>query len=91
VSIRRRTSTTATTKAVAGLVLSALTFGVFAWSTQQLDDRTLLEVPRWLLFGTIAGIVLIVQALRRAKPPPALAPIEPPRPARAPWSRDVTM
>lgn len=80
-------------KAAAGMVLALLTFGVFAWSTEQLDAGPLSVIPQTLLLATTAGIVLIVQALRPAKPPSSPVPIVPPppaRPARPPWSRDVT-
>jgi hypothetical protein len=40
------------TKGAAGLVLVALTFGVFAWSTEKLDHGPLSVLPQLLLFPT---------------------------------------
>ena len=80
-------------KATAGLVLALLTFGVFAWSTEQLDGGPLSVMPQPLLLATVGGIVLIVQALRPAKrpsPPAPIVPAPPAKPPRPPWSRDVT-
>jgi hypothetical protein len=82
-----------TVRAIAGLVLAAVTFGVYAWSVEHLDRGQLSVLPQELLVGTVAGIVMIVQALRRPKPPPPPPPTvsaPPPAPARAPWARDVT-
>jgi hypothetical protein len=81
------------TKATAGVVLSLLSFGVFVWSTEQLDGGTLSELADLFLLATVAGIVMIVQALRPVKPPSApalIVPAPPARPVRPPWSRDVT-
>jgi hypothetical protein len=81
-------------KGAAGLVTAGVTFGVFAWSTEQLDHTPLSTLTQMLLIGTGAGIVLIVQALRRAKPPSAPAAITEPKPPAEPvlpaWAKDVT-
>ena len=80
-------------KGAAGLVTAGVTFGVFAWSTEQLDGP-LSALSHVLLWGTVAGIVLITQAPRHAKPPSTPAPtVEPKPPVKAalpPWARDVT-
>ena len=79
--------------AAAGLVLGALSFGVFAWSAEQLDGGPLSALPQMLLFPAGAGIVMIVKALRPAKTPSApaaTAPVPPARPERPPWARDVS-
>ncbi|MEV4637589.1 hypothetical protein AB0J80_09585 [Actinoplanes sp. NPDC049548] len=80
-------------KGIAGLVLAGVTFGVFAWSTEQLGDAPLSTMPDFLLFSTAAGVVLIFQAVRGPKPLPELATTEPEPPAKPvlpPWARDVT-
>jgi hypothetical protein len=81
-------------KGAAGLVTAVVTAGVFAWSTEQLDDEPLSTLRQMLLFGTGAGIVLLIQALRRAKPPPTPPAITEPKPSAKPalpaWARDVT-
>lgn len=87
----RRTARAIT--AVAGLVLGALSVGVFAWSTEELDGGPLSEMPQLLLFSAGAGMVMIVKALFPAKTPAApatTAPVPPARPQRPPWARDVT-
>ena len=65
-------------KAAAGLALAVLTLVVFAWSTERIDHRFLGLQADALLWGTVGGIVLMVQAMRPAKPPPATATIDSP-------------
>ena len=80
-------------QAIGGLILSVLTFSVFAWSTEQLGDEPLSEVPSMLLAGTVAGIFLIGQALRGAKAsmaPPSVQSGPPAKPTLPSWARDVT-
>jgi hypothetical protein len=80
-------------KVAAGLVTAGGTFGVFAWSAEQLHGP-LSSLTDLLLYGTGAGLVLIVQALRRTKPPSTPAAIIEPEPLRKPtlpeWARDVS-
>jgi hypothetical protein len=73
-------------KAAAGLVLGAIPRGVCGWSIERLDNGTLSVMPQQLLFGTVTGIVMVVQALRPAKHRPSLLR---PRARRRPGPRSL--